>query len=64
MKDAKDGKPLVFDAAASYKGTPILNYATEKYKLLWPVDVATLNADPNLKQTPGYTDLNQQTESW
>jgi len=64
MKDAPNGKPLVFDAAASYKGTPILNYATEKHKLLWPVDVATLNADPNLKQTPGYTDLNQQTESW
>lgn len=64
MKDAPNGKPLVFDAAASYKGKAILDYTTEKHKLLWPVDVATLNADPKLKQTPGYTDLNQETENW
>lgn len=64
MKDAKDGKPLVFSAEAAYKGKPILDYTTEKHKLLWPVDVAVLNADPLLKQTPGYTDLGQPTENW
>ena len=54
MTDAT-GRPLVFSSAASY-GTdyPILDYNTEAHKLLWPVDVNTLNGDPTLEQTPGY----------
>lgn len=33
---------------------PILNKATEAYKVLWPIDVNTLNQDVELTQTPGY----------
>ncbi|BEG99498.1 RagB/SusD family nutrient uptake outer membrane protein [Bacteroides sedimenti] len=64
MKDAKNGKPLAFSSEAAYKGKPILDYTTEKHKLLWPIDITTLNSDPTLKQTPGYTDLGQETENW
>lgn len=54
MQDAA-GQPLVFSAAVTYgKGTPILNRATEAHKVLWPVDVNTLNNDPKLVQTTGY----------
>ena len=54
MTDAA-GRPLVFSNAASYGATsPILNFDTEVHKLLWPVDVNTLNADPTLIQTQGY----------
>ena len=54
MTDAS-GRPLVFSGAASYDNTlPILNFNTEVHKLLWPVDVNTLNVDPTLEQTPGY----------
>ncbi len=54
MQDAT-GKPLVFSSAVNYgKGTPVLNPATEAHKVLWPVDVNTLNNDPKLTQTPGY----------
>ena len=50
-----DGKPLVFSSNLPYGyKIPILNYATEAYKVLWPVDVNTLNADPKLVQTAGY----------
>ena len=28
---------------------------SESYKLLWPIDVETLNKDPKLKNNPGYT---------
>ena len=54
MTDAS-GKALVFSADVSY-GTslPVLNYETEAHKVMWPVDVNTLNNDPDLKQTPGY----------
>jgi hypothetical protein len=54
MTDAS-GRALVFSADVSY-GTPlpVLNYETEAHKVMWPVDVTTLNNDPNLKQTPGY----------
>jgi len=49
------GRPLVFSNAASYGSSlPILNYSAEAHKLLWPVDVNTLNTDPELTQTPGY----------
>ena len=54
MQDAS-GKSLVFSAAANYdKGVPVLNGATEAYKLLWPIDVTVLNNDPKVLQTPGY----------
>jgi starch-binding outer membrane protein, SusD/RagB family len=54
MQDAT-GQPLVFSPAVSYgRGTPVLNRATEAHKVLWPVDVTTLNNDPKLVQTPGY----------
>lgn len=33
---------------------PILNKATEAHKVLWPVDLNTLNQDALLFQTPGY----------
>lgn len=33
---------------------PILNKATEAYKVLWPIDLNTLNQDALLFQTPGY----------
>lgn len=63
MKDAASGSPLIFDVAASYKATPVLT-TTEKHKVLWPVDKNTLNSDPMLKQTPGYSVAEQQEESW
>ena len=54
MQDAS-GRPLVFSNVTNYGTTsPILNFDTEAYKLLWPVDVYTLNGDPMLTQTPGY----------
>jgi starch-binding outer membrane protein, SusD/RagB family len=54
MQDAT-GQPLVFSSAVTYgRGTPVLNRATEAHKVLWPVDVTTLNNDPKLVQTPGY----------
>lgn len=54
MQDAS-GRPLVFSSAATYgTGAPVLDYASEAYKVLWPVDVNTLNKDPKLEQTPGY----------
>ena len=54
MQDAS-GRPLVFSSAASYGTTePILDYATEAYKVLWPIDVNTLADDPSIEQTPGY----------
>lgn len=54
MQDAS-GRPLVFSGVASY-GTadPILDYVTEAYKVLWPVDVNTMVNDPTVEQTPGY----------
>ena len=54
MQDAA-GKSLVFSTAVTYNsGEPVLNSATETHKVLWPVDVNTLNKDPKLEQTPGY----------
>lgn len=55
MQDANK-QPLVFSSAAGYPaGTPVLSSA-DAYKLLWPIDVNTLNRDPALagKQNPGY----------
>lgn len=63
MKDGVNGKPLVFDVASTYSGTSVLK-PTEAYKVLWPIDKATLNADPTLKQTPGYSVAGQLEEVW
>ena len=53
MRDAA-GNSLAFSPAVSYPaGTPIIP-ASESHKLLWPVDVNTLNQNPELKQTTGY----------
>lgn len=49
------GKPLVFSSDVNYgKGVPVLNSLTESHKVVWPVDINTLNKDPKLTQTPGY----------
>jgi hypothetical protein len=55
MQDAA-GKSLVFSSAPSvlYGRTAPALPQSEAYKLLFPVDVNTLNSDPKLKQTPGY----------
>ncbi len=54
LQDA-NGKPLVFSPTLPYGfRIPILNEATEAHKVLWPVDVNTMGADPKLVQTPGY----------
>ncbi|MCT4601792.1 MAG: RagB/SusD family nutrient uptake outer membrane protein [Marinifilum sp.] len=53
MQDA-NGKPLAFTDGISYGVPALLDESTEAHKLLWPVDVSTLNDDPLLKQTPGY----------
>ncbi|HPJ79379.1 MAG TPA: RagB/SusD family nutrient uptake outer membrane protein [Prolixibacteraceae bacterium] len=54
LQDAQ-GKPLVFSSTLPYGvRIPVLDPATESHKVLWPVDLNTINADPKLKQTPGY----------
>lgn len=60
MQD-ENKKSLVFHAKANYAkvygedATPVLS-ENESYKQLWPIDVAVLNGDPELKQTPGYVE--------
>ncbi len=57
-----NNESLVFSAAAAYpiiygeNATPILNKASESYKLLWPIEKTLMDRDPLLKQTPGYED--------
>lgn len=47
-------RSLAFSAAANYDDpTPVIK-ETEAYKLLWPIDVNTLNNDPKLINNPGY----------
>jgi starch-binding outer membrane protein, SusD/RagB family len=54
LQDAA-AKPLVFSSTLPYGvRTPILSETTEAHKLLWPVDVNALGADPKLVQTAGY----------
>lgn len=52
LQDAT-GKPLAFSTALTYGLVPVLKVG-EEHKVLWPVDVNTLNNDPKLEQTPGY----------
>lgn len=55
MTLTKGGKHLVFCKEGNIGvGEPILNEATEAYKVLWPVDVTLLGNDPLIYQTPGY----------
>lgn len=55
MTLTKGGKHLVFCKEGSI-GTdnPILNEATEAYKVLWPIETEMINKDPKVVQTPGY----------
>lgn len=50
------GKPLAFSILAGYPATSPVLAENEAYKLLWPIDINTLNGDPLLKgqQNPGY----------
>lgn len=48
------GKSLAFSAAANYDDPAAVLKAGEEYKLLWPIDVNTLNNDPELVNNPGY----------
>lgn len=55
MTLTKGGKHLVFCKEASLgNDQPILNEATEAYKVLWPIETEMINKDPKVKQTPGY----------
>lgn len=57
MTYTKGGDRLVFFPQANrYQndGQPVLNKATEAYKVLWPVDKGLLDNDKTIKQTPGY----------
>lgn len=56
MTESKGGKHLVFvpEAHLADPTRPILNEATEAYKVLWPVNKAVLDNDLGIKQTPGY----------
>lgn len=48
------GESLVFDARANYDDpNPILT-KDQAYMILWPIDINTLNNDPELKNNPGY----------
>lgn len=49
-----DRKPLAFSDAANYDDPGALLKVDEAYKLLWPIDIETLNTDPKLKNNPGY----------
>lgn len=53
MRDAA-GNSLAFSPAANYPAVNPLIPTAEAHKLLWPVDVNTLNQNPNLTQTSGY----------
>ena len=53
MQDASHNS-LVFSATANYPATSPLINTNEKHKLLWPVDINTMNINPLLEQTPGY----------
>ena len=48
-------EPLVFSSEANYDTSEPVIKESESYKLLWPIDVETLNKDPKLKNNPGYT---------
>lgn len=47
-------KPLVFSVDANYDTAEPIIKESESYKLLWPIDIQTLNNDPKLSNNPGY----------
>ena len=47
-------QPLVFSPKANYDSAEPVLKTTDAYKLLWPIDIETLNKDPKLKNNPGY----------
>ena len=52
-------QPLVFAAEAGYaeegmEQLPVLDKATESYKILWPIESSLMGADPLLTQTVNY----------
>lgn len=54
MQQTKGGQPLAFSAMANYDDpNPVID-PEEPYLLLWPVDLNTLNNDPELTQTEEY----------
>ena len=57
MHDAAK-KPLAFSVAVAYpepgeEAAAVLSN-TEEYKLLWPINIGVMTADPEIKQTWGY----------
>lgn len=56
-------QPLVFAAEAGYaeeglEQVPVLDKATEAYKILWPIESSLMGADPLLTQTVNYPTVN------
>ena len=47
-------KPLAFSVKANYDSAEPVLKESESYKLLWPIDINTLNNDSKLKNNPGY----------
>ena len=54
MQQTKGGQPLAFAPSANYEDSAPVIDPEKSYLLLWPVDVNTLNNDPELTQTEGY----------
>lgn len=69
MQFTKGGTHLVFKPEANFyqsgSGTqPILNEATEAYKVLWPINKGLIDNDPELYQTPGYESSRPHPGGW
>ena len=47
-------KPLVFSSEVNYDTQEPVVKENDAYKLLWPIDIETLNKDPELVNNPGY----------
>ena len=50
----QSGQALAFDTRANYDDSNPVILLNESYKLLWPIDINTLNNDPKLVNNPGY----------
>lgn len=51
---SEGGTSLAFSAEANYDDPGPVISQSEAYKLLWPIDIETLNNDPKLKNNPKY----------
>lgn len=55
-----DGKSICFSKVSGYTDVddnvqkPVLDYKTQSYMLVWPINVGVLNQNPLLTQTEGY----------